>query len=366
MKLLGNILNLATQASYEVPPNFRKIFLNSQAAEAVIRALPTYSSNLAEQKLIDLQLTCDNETSIPNFGDFASVLNKHQRIINRDILENAPTFRTKPMSLQPITSRPTERSNLWRRQRRMEIAQIEEAKPTQESSPYQQRGSGNQRYKTRDVEVQPFNKENNTQEFNTRRRRNYEKNSQDTQRGYAPRNWQKEKEENQKTQRPFTPGRWRNPTQDNQMTRERYNPTRWRNNQHPEQESRDNDKKPNWGRSGTGPGRNYPGTRRRGNTRNSQVRNNDKPRNPQGYGPADFWCRLCGQKNHEASDLCYSMLDESGDVIRVAPVKDPCQICISRTIIPLHHPMNNCPFRPQIRKFMSPNKLERLEQILKQ
>ena len=86
MKLIGGILQLVTQASLGVPKAFRKLFMDSEANDAIIRALPTQSKNFAQSKLVDLQSS--TEAEIPTFHSLAEVLTRHSKMINEDLAAN--------------------------------------------------------------------------------------------------------------------------------------------------------------------------------------------------------------------------------------------------------------------------------------
>ena len=57
------------------------------------------------------------------------------------------------------------------------------------------------------------------------------------------------------------------------------------------------------------------------------------------------WCSLCGRTDHFASDICYSMKNSDGRVIKVMPTYDPCQKCLDKTGKKLYHPQEYCIIR---------------------
>ena len=66
-----------------------------------------------------------------------------------------------------------------------------------------------------------------------------------------------------------------------------------------------------------------------------------KPSNKQSDKRQDKYCSLCGGKNHNASEGCYRMKDDRGDMVLVTPAYGYCSLCPHK----LHHPEKYCPFK---------------------
>ena len=86
MKLIGTILHYVNQAAVAIPKNFRKLFVDSESCEAIIRSLPSNSQDFAQTKLVDLQTSLAEQ--VPPFHEFAEILTRHTRMINQDIRKN--------------------------------------------------------------------------------------------------------------------------------------------------------------------------------------------------------------------------------------------------------------------------------------
>ena len=81
-------------------------------------------------------------------------------------------------------------------------------------------------------------------------------------------------------------------------------------------------------------------------TSNVQKRDSNKSNNKRPFSKKENnnkYCTLCGKSGtHSASDLCYSMRDDKGNVREVIPTYKPCDRCIQVRKKELFHPSQFC------------------------
>ena len=71
------------------------------------------------------------------------------------------------------------------------------------------------------------------------------------------------------------------------------------------------------------------------NFKNKDNRNDGRERRTK-------YCSLCGRTDHFASEICYSMRNDNGRVIKVMPTYDPCKVCLEKSGKKLFHPQEYC------------------------